>query len=104
MLYTAKEIRRVVREGLLKDVDRNSNYIKARLAKQVLLFDPEYGIYGEYMDLATFNTAIQAMANACKISFWEACRIVKIVRNIAIDIEDGKFNMPSTKEVIEALK
>lgn len=103
-MLNSKEIRKVVREGLLKGYDKKDKYIIARCSKQVLLFDPEYGIYGDYMDFATFNTALQAMANACKISFWETCRIVKIVRNMAIDVEDWKFNMPSTKEVIEALK
>lgn len=101
-MLNSKEIRKVVREGIRND--SKGIYTKACVAKQVLLFDPEYGIYGDYMDFATFNTALQAMANACKISFLEACRIVKIVRNIAIDVENWKFNMPSTKEVIKALE
>lgn len=103
-MENAKEIRKVVREGLLKGYDKKDKYIIARCSKQVLLFDPEYGIYGDYMDFATFNTALQAMANACKMNFWEAAKSVKAVREIAVDQDYFQFHMPSTKAAIEALK
>lgn len=107
MLYTTKQIRRVVREGMVKKGDR-SKYSQARLAKKVLLFDPEYGdlsntTYGN-IDYRSFLVALQAMANILNVNIWEAASIVKVARDLAIDEENFQFFMPSTKEVIEALK
>lgn len=107
MLYTAKEIRRVVREGMTKKGDR-SLYNQARLAKKVLLFDPEYGemsgtVYGK-IDYVSFLTAMQAMANILNMNIWQVAAIVYEARYLAVDTENFQFHMPSTKAVIEALK
>lgn len=106
-MKNTKEIRMVVRRGMVKKGDR-SNYSKARLAKMVLLYDPEYGelsntTYGN-IDYDSFLIALQAMSNCLKISIWESAKIVKKVRDIAVDEDNFKFFMPSTREVIEALK
>ena len=108
MLYTAKEIRKIVREGIVRR-DRFGVYSQARLAKQVLLFDPEYGELSgttsyQNIDCNGFLIALQAMANALKVNIWEAARITKVARDIAVDEENCHFNMPPTREVIEALK
>ena len=107
MLYTAKEIRKIVREGMIKKGDR-SLYNRARLSKQVLLFDPEYGDlsgteYGK-IDYTSFLTALQAMSNVLSVSIWDAARDVKLIREIAVDQDNFQFFMPSTKKAIEALK
>ena len=78
------------------------------LVKQVLLFDPEYGdlsntTYGN-IDYRSFLVALQAMANVMNVSIWKAASIVKVARDLAVDEESFQFFMPSTKEVIEALK
>lgn len=104
----AKEIRKIVREGLFKGADRNSLYVKARLIKQVLLFDPEYGDLSgtayDHIDYDSFLIALQAMSNALKINIWQAAELVKPIRDLAVDEENFQFHMPATKEVIEALK
>ena len=104
---TNKEIRKIVREGMVKKGDR-SLYSQARLAKQVLLFDPEYGdlsltTYGS-IDYNSFLTAMQQMGNILGIGIWDVAKIVKVARELAVDEENFQFHMPSTKEVIEALK
>lgn len=106
-MLTAKEIRKEVRKGIRRN-DRFGIYTKACLAKQVLLFDPEYGdlsntTYGS-IDYNSFLVALQAMANALKINIWKAAEIVKVARDISVDEENYQFHMPPTKEVIEALK
>ena len=104
---TNKEIRKVVRNAMVEKGDR-SLYNKARLSKAVLLFDPEYGdlsmtVYGA-IDYNSFLTALQQMANILNVSIWEAAKVVKVTRDLAVDEENFQFHMPSTKEVIEALK
>lgn len=104
----AKEIRTIVRKGMVTKGDR-SLYSKARLAKQVLLFDPEYGeLSGTWsyqnIDCESFLIALQAMANVMNVSIWKAAEVVKVARDLAVDEDNCHFSMPSTKEVIEALK
>ena len=106
-MLNAKQVRKVVREGIVRK-DRFGVYSQARLAKQVLLFDPEYGdLCGTkpgFIDYNSFLIALQAMANALKVNIWEAARITKVARDMAVDEDNFQFHMPSTKEVIEALK
>ena len=104
---TNKEIRKEIRMAMVKKGDR-SLYNQARLAKQVLLFDPEYGDLSNtrpgYIDYESFLTALKQMANILNSNIWEAAKVVKIARDLAVDEENFQFHMPSTREVIEALK
>ena len=104
---TNKEIRKVVREGMVRKGDR-SLYNQARLSKQVLLFDPEYGDLSNtrpgYIDYESFLTALKQMANILNSNIWQAAAIVKVARDLAVDEENCHFSMPPTREVIEALK
>lgn len=106
-MLNAKQVRKVVREGIVRK-DRFGVYSQARLAKQVLLFDPKYGdLCGTkpgFIDYNSFLIALQAMANALKVNIWEAARITKVARDMAVDEENCHFSMPPTREVIEALK
>ena len=102
-----KEIRQVVRSAMVSKGNR-SLYNQARLAKQVLLYDPEYGDLSNtkpgYIDYDSFLTALQQMANVMKVSIWEAAKAVKVARDLAVDEDNCHFSMPPTREVIEALK
>ena len=106
---TNKEIRKEIRNAMVKKGDR-SLYNQARLAKAVLLFDPEYGDLDYsmtrcgYIDYDSFLTALQQMANVLKVSIWQAAKIVKVARDLAVDEDNYQFHMPATREVIEALK
>lgn len=104
---TNKEIRMIVRQAMVRKGDR-SLYSQARLAKQVLLFDPEYGElsltkYGS-VDYNSFLMAMQQMGNILGIGIWEVAKIVKVARDLAVNEDNFQFHMPSTKEAIEALK
>ena len=116
--YVAKMIRAGVRNCIKKSNGSKSLDLKSTIWRLKTIgsnWDPEYGcslawddsinawVTSRDKNLDYFNIACQAMANMYKVNILTIYKWYYEIRPLFIDQENERFQLPSTKEVIEYL-